>query len=138
MTLPSSGNVFISVKDKDKKLACGLARRLKALGFGLVATKGTAENLNADGLDVKPINKVQDGRPHCVDAMINGEIQLVINTTEGAAAIEDSYSIRRTALTNSIPHYTTIAGADACVGAIEALGSGGLEVTPLQAYFKGS
>ena len=84
----------------------------------------------------KPINKVQDGRPHCVDAMINGEIQLVINTTEGAAAIEDSYSIRRTALINSIPYYTTIAGAEACVGAIEALERGGLEVTPLQAYFK--
>ncbi|MGY8990318.1 MAG: carbamoyl-phosphate synthase large subunit, partial [Rhodospirillales bacterium] len=115
-----------------------LARRLKSLGFDLVATKGTADDLTADGLDVEPINKVQDGRPHCVDAMINGEIQLVINTTAGAAAIEDSYSIRRTALTNSIPYYTTIAGAEACVGAIEALGRGGLEVTPLQAYFKSS
>jgi carbamoyl-phosphate synthase large subunit len=138
MPLPQSGRVFISVKDKDKKFASDLARRLKSLGFDLVATKGTADDLTADGLDVEPINKVQDGRPHCVDAMINGEIQLVINTTAGAAAIEDSYSIRRTALTNSIPYYTTIAGAEACVGAIEALGRGGLEVTPLQAYFKSS
>ncbi|MEQ8196325.1 MAG: carbamoyl phosphate synthase large subunit, partial [Rhodospirillales bacterium] len=138
MTLPSSGTVFISVKDKDKKSVCGIARRLTALGFSVVATKGTAQHLSEAGLDVKPISKVNEGRPHCVDAMINGEIQLVINTTEGAAAITDSYSIRRTALTNSIPHYTTMAGAEACVGAIEALNSGGLEVTPLQAYFKGS
>ena len=136
MTIPQSGQVFISVKDKDKKFASDLARRLKVLGFDLTATKGTADHLSKDGLEVKPINKVQDGRPHCVDAMINGEIQLVINTTEGAAAIEDSYSIRRTALINSIPYYTTIAGAEACVGAIEALERGGLEVTPLQAYFK--
>jgi carbamoyl-phosphate synthase large subunit len=136
MTVPQSGQVFISVKNKDKTFASDLARRLKSLGFDLVATKGTADDLTADGLDVKPINKVQDGRPHCVDAMINGEIQLVINTTAGAAAIEDSYSIRRTALTHSIPYYTTIAGAEACVGAIEALERGGLEVTPLQAYFK--
>jgi carbamoyl-phosphate synthase large subunit len=138
MTLPTTGTVFISVKDKDKKSVCTLARRLTALGFGLVATKGTAQHLSAAGLEVNPVNKVNEGRPHCVDAMINGEIQLVINTTEGAAAITDSYSIRRTALTNSIPHYTTMAGAEACVGAIEALDSGGLEVTPLQAYFKGS
>jgi carbamoyl-phosphate synthase large subunit len=136
MTVPQSGQVFISVKNKDKKFASDLARRLKSLGFDLVATKGTADSLTADGLDEKPINKVQDGQPHCVDAMINGEIQLVINTTTGAAAIEDSYSIRRTALTYSIQYYTTIAGAEACVGAIEALERGGLEVTPLQAYFK--
>ena len=138
MTLPSAGRVFISVKDKDKTFASELARRLIGLGFDLVATKGTADYLSNDGHAVKPINKVLQGRPHCVDAMINGEIQLVINTTEGAAAIEDSYSIRRTALTNSIPYYTTIAGAEACVGAIEALKSGGLEVAPLQAYFKSS
>ena len=76
-----------------------------------------------------------EGRPHCVDAILNGEIQLVINTTEGAQAISDSFSIRRTAVTNNVPHYTTMTGAAAAVDGIEALSVAGLEVTPLQAYF---
>ena len=90
---------------------------------------------SARGLRVEPINKVLEGRPHCVDAILNGEIQLVINTTEGAQAISDSFSIRRTAVTNNVPHYTTMTGAAAAVDGIEALSAAGLEVTPLQAYF---
>jgi carbamoyl-phosphate synthase large subunit len=133
--LPTQGTVFISVKDRDKTAAADLARRLAALGFDLLATDGTASYLAEKGLDVRRINKVLQGRPHCEDALINGEVQLVINTTEGAQAIKDSFSIRQSALLNTIPHYTTIAGASAAVDGIEALIDGdGLEVTPLQSY----
>ena len=138
MKVPTSGSVFISVKNKDKPVAVDLARRLSVVGFSLFATGGTAKYLKEQGLDVRHINKVLEGRPHCVDALIDGEVQLVINTTEGAQAIEDSYSIRRSALINSVPHYTTMTGATAAVGAIEALGDGGLEVAPLQSYFTSS
>ena len=137
--LPTQGNVFISVKDRDKAAAADLARRLAALGFDLLATDGTASHLAEKGLTVRRINKVLQGRPHCEDALINGEVQLVINTTEGAQAIKDSFSIRQSALINTIPHYTTIAGASAAVDGIEALMDGdGLEVTPLQSYLYGS
>ncbi len=136
--LPPRGTVFISVKDRDKGAAADLARRLAALGFDLLATDGTASYLAQRGLTVNRINKVQQGRPHCEDALINGEVQLVINTTEGAQAIKDSFSIRESALTNTIPHYTTIAGASAAVDGIEALIEGdGLEVNPLQSYLYG-
>ena len=134
--LPASGAVFISVKDKDKQAAAALARRLAGLGFTLMATDGTAATLTEAGLPVRRINKVLQGRPHCEDAIINGAVQLVINTTEGAQAIRDSFSIRRSALMKNVPHYTTIAGAAAAVDAIEALLSGqGLDVAPLQSYF---
>jgi carbamoyl-phosphate synthase large subunit len=134
--LPASGAVFISVKDKDKQAAAALARRLSGLGFTLMATDGTAVTLTEAGLPVRRINKVLQGRPHCEDAIINGAVQLVINTTEGAQAIRDSFSIRRSALMKNVPHYTTIAGAAAAVDAIEALLSGqGLDVAPLQSYF---
>ncbi|MGZ8996908.1 MAG: ATP-binding protein, partial [Rhodospirillales bacterium] len=134
--LPASGAVFISVKDKDKQAAAALARRLSGLGFTLMATDGTAVTLTDAGLPVRRINKVLQGRPHCEDAIINGAVQLVINTTEGAQAIRDSFSIRRSALMKNVPHYTTIAGAAAAVDAIEALLSGdGLDVAPLQSYF---
>jgi carbamoyl-phosphate synthase large subunit len=134
--LPSSGAVFISVKDKDKQAAAALAGRLSGLGFTLMATDGTAATLTEAGLPVRRMNKVLQGRPHCEDAIINGAVQLVINTTEGAQAIRDSFSIRRSALMKNVPHYTTIAGAAAAVDAIEALLSGqGLDVAPLQSYF---
>ena len=134
--LPSSGCVFISVKDKDKHAAAALAARLSGLGFTLIATDGTAATLTEAGLPARRINKVLQGRPHCEDAIINGDVQLVINTTEGAQAIRDSFSIRRSALMKNVPHYTTIAGAAAAVDAIEALLSGhGLDVAPLQSYF---
>jgi carbamoyl-phosphate synthase large subunit len=136
--LPSAGTVFISVKDRDKEVAVGLAERLGKMGFDLVATGGTSRLLKARGLAVQRINKVLEGRPHCEDAIVNGDIQMVINTTEGAQAIADSFSIRRSALTNNIPYYTTIAGAAAAIDAIEALASGSLEVAPLQSYLSGS
>jgi carbamoyl-phosphate synthase large subunit len=133
--LPVSGTVFISVKDHDKQAAAELARRLVAMGFELLATDGTARDLARYGLSVRRINKVLQGRPHCEDAIINGEVDLVINTTEGAQAIRDSMSIRRSALMKNVPHYTTISGAAAAVEAIQALASGhALEVTPLQNY----
>jgi carbamoyl-phosphate synthase large subunit len=134
--LPTEGSVFISVKDRDKAAAAALARRLSRVGFTLIATDGTAQHLGRTGLQVRRINKVMQGRPHCEDAIISGEVQLVINTTEGAQAIKDSFSIRRSALINNVPHYTTIAGASAAVEAIEALRAGlQLEACPLQFYF---
>ena len=135
MRLPTSGTVFISVKDKDKDEAAGLARRLTEMGFSLLSTDGTAQHFAAEGLAVRRINKVMQGRPHCEDAIISGEVHLVINTTEGAQAIRDSFSIRRSALIKNIPHYTTMAGASAAVDAIWTLKSGsGLAVRPLQLY----
>jgi len=98
-----------------------------------VATGGTATVLEQAGVAVGRVNKVFEGQPHVVDSMINGEIQLVINTTaEGAQIVHDSFSLRRTALMQGIPHYTTMAGARAVVEAIAALQTGTLEVAPLQ------
>jgi len=136
--LPNAGRVFISVKDSDKPLLVPIARKLIGLGFRVVATESTQKHFQAQGIAAERINKVLEGQPHIVDAMIDGEIQLVINTTEGAQAIADSFSLRRTALTNSIPYYTTVAGARAAVAAIEALRRGPLEVAPLQSYLSGS
>jgi len=133
--LPRAGTVFLSVKDRDKPVAALLASRLKDLGFHLVATGGTCRHLREQGLEVRRINKVPEGRPHCVDAIISGDFCLVVNTSEGARSVGDSFSIRRSALTHAIPYYTTMAGALAAVGAIEALESGKLEVAPLQSYF---
>ena len=141
--LPETGCVLISVKDVAKGAAEGLAQALVARGFEIMATSGTARHLDAAGLPVRKVNKVLEGRPHCVDAIVNGEVQMIINTTESAQAIADSYSIRRTALTDNIPHYTTITGARAAISAIAAVhgregrvgsGPGGLEVQPLQTY----
>jgi len=106
------------------------------MGFTLVATSGTARFLTQDAqLPVTIVNKVLEGRPHIVDLMLSGGVQLVFNTTEGVQAIADSFSLRRTALTNAIPYYTTVAGARAAVQAIAALKTGGLEVATLQSYF---
>jgi carbamoyl-phosphate synthase large subunit len=136
--LPQTGRVFISVRDSDKAAVTPLARELSDMGFQLVATTGTADHLAGAGLQVERIKKVYEGRPHVVDAMISGSIALVFNTTEGGKAITDSFSLRRTALINQIPYYTTVSGATAAVRAITALRSGQLEVAPLQAYFMGS
>jgi len=133
--LPLKGSVFISVRDGDKPGLVDSARRLVAMGFEIVATSGTARFFEEHGIAVRRVNKVMEGRPHIVDAMKNGEIQLVFNTSEGAASIRDSFDLRRTALMNKIPYFTTMAGARAAVRAIEALRAGSLAVTPLQAYF---
>jgi carbamoyl-phosphate synthase large subunit len=132
--LPVGGNVFISVRDADKDLIAAPARDLVAMGFSLVATGGTARALSAAGLPVSTINKVLEGRPHVVDALKNGEIHLVFNTTDGAQALADSSSIRRAALTLKVPYYTTLAGAKAATEAIAALKGRSLEVAPLQSY----
>jgi carbamoyl-phosphate synthase large subunit len=132
--LPLEGCVFVSVRDEDKSALVEPCRRLVEMGFALVATKGTADRLKAAGLSVRLVNKVREGRPHVVDRMLSGGVQLVFNTTEGSQAIADSFSLRRTALTNGIPYYTTVAGARAAVQAIAALRSGSLEVAPLQSY----
>jgi carbamoyl-phosphate synthase large subunit len=136
--LPTSGTVFISVKDRDKPALAVVAGALHQMGFTLLATEGTASVFAAAGLPVKRINKVLEGHPDIVDAMINGEVQLVFNTTEGAQTISDSFSLRRTALVNNIPYYTTVAGVRAAVAAITALRNGSLEVAPLQSYLTGS
>jgi carbamoyl-phosphate synthase large subunit len=132
--LPEGGTVFISVKDGDKDLIEAPARALTAMGFSLVATRGTARALEAFGLKVSTINKVREGRPHIVDAMKNGEVHLVFNTTDGQQALADSSSIRRAALTMKVPYYTTMAGAAAAAQAIAALKGDSLEVAPLQSY----
>jgi carbamoyl-phosphate synthase large subunit len=138
VTLPEAGRVFLSVRDSDKAASVGVARRLIDMGFSVIATRGTAARLREAGLAVAVVNKVLEGRPHCVDAIRSGEVQLVINTAAGAQSVEDSFDIRRSALTHGVPHYTTIAGARAAAHAIAALKSGTLEVAPLQAYFRGS
>ena len=133
--VPVEGRVFISVRERDKEAMVEMSRGLVDMGFEIVATSGTARHLANNGIPVDTINKVLEGRPHIVDAMQNGDIQLVFNTTEGARSIADSYSLRRTALNQRIPYYTTVAGARAAVASISAMRSGALEVAPLQSYF---
>jgi carbamoyl-phosphate synthase large subunit len=132
--LPLSGSVFVSLRDHDKEEILGAMRELSELGFRILATRGTKRALEAHGIACEPVNKVLEGRPHIVDLMKNGEVQLVFNTTEGAKALADSKDIRRTALLNHIPYYTTLAGALAATEAIRALVAGSLSVAPLQSY----
>ena len=134
-SVPVEGRVFISVRDRDKTAMVDVSRRLRDMGFIIVATAGTADVLNAAGVETESVKKVREGRPHVVDSIISGGIQLVFNTTEGAKAIADSYALRRSALVRKIPYYTTVAGAKAAVEAISAMRAGGLEVAPLQSYF---
>ena len=133
--LPTSGKVFVSVKDADKKAIIEPVRKLVEAGFQVVSTKGTAAYLRAHGITAEPINKVKEGRPHCVDMIKSDEIGLVFNTTFGAQSIIDSFSIRRTALVYNIAYFTTIAGAEAVVDGILALQRENLDVTPLQEYY---
>ena len=132
--LPLDGCIFLSVRDQDKQAICAIAAELTALGYRLIATGGTAEALAAAGVAVEPINKVHQGRPHIVDAIKDGDVQLVVNTTEGAQAIADSFELRRSALEHKIPYFTTTAGSQAMLRAVTALTSGGLEVKTLQSY----
>jgi carbamoyl-phosphate synthase large subunit len=116
--LPKGGKAFLSVRNEDKARLIEIARDLDGLGFALVATRGTAAAIEKAGLKVQPINKVQEGRPHIVDMLKNREVTLIVNTVEeDRRSIQDSWSIRNTALQNRITYYTTIAGARAaCVG----------------------
>jgi carbamoyl-phosphate synthase large subunit len=133
-TLPTSGCAFISVKDEDKPFILDAARTLLAEGFTLIATGGTHAYLVEQGLEAKLVKKVLEGRPHIVDAMKNGEVQLVFNTTSGKQSLQDSFSLRRTALMMKIPYYTTTAGALAAAQAIGAIKAGDLDVKAIQAY----
>ncbi len=128
-----SAAAFISVQDADKPAAVAVARGLVALGFRVLATEGTFRHLRDAGVPVERVNKVREGRPHGVDRMVDGDVQLLINTTHGPAAIKDSFSLRRTALQRGLPYYTTMSGARAAVGAIAKL-AGGMEVRSLQEY----
>jgi carbamoyl-phosphate synthase large subunit len=132
--LPCAGKVFISVRDADKKHVVSPAETLYKAGFELVATRGTAAFLLEKGIPSRVVNKVKEGRPHIVDAIKNGEISLVINTTQGAQAVADSFSIRRETLVNNIAYFTTIAGARAAVEGMLAMCQQELGVKPLQEY----
>jgi carbamoyl-phosphate synthase large subunit len=132
--LPLSGTVFVSVKDSDKDKVVAPIRELAEMGFRIIATRGTKRHLDGHGIPCERVNKVLEGRPHIVDAITNGEVDIVFNTTEGAKALADSFSIRRSALLYHIPYYTTLAGALAVTEAIKALRAGSLTVAPLQSY----
>ena len=121
--LPAHGTVFVSVRDGDKHDTVEVSRDLRRLGYDIVATRGTARALDAAGVRCRTVNKVLEGRPHVVDMLKNGEIDMIVNTTEGAQAIADSYTIRRTALQYRVPYFTTMAGARALVEAIRAPGT---------------
>ena len=133
--LPSEGTVFISVKDSDKEAAREIAGDLASLGFSIVATKGTAAYLARHDVPARPINKVLEGPPHIVDAIVNGEVDFMVNTTEGAKSIADSFTLRRAALVHKVPYFTTIAGSRAAVRAIKRLSIADLDVCALQSYF---
>ncbi|WP_193173227.1 carbamoyl-phosphate synthase large subunit [Nisaea nitritireducens] len=136
--LPTSGTVFVSVRDEDKAQIVKLSADLAEMGYLLLATEGTANALKEAGLRVDRTKKVLEGRPHVVDNMLSGHVDLVINTTGGTQAIADSFSLRQTALTHNIPYYTTVEGARAAVQAMKAMRAGRLEVAPLQSYLSGS
>ena len=131
-SLPVSGTAFISVKDKDKKNALDFAKKLKELNFKLCATSGTAKYLNSSGIHCKKINKVREGSPHIVESLNAKKIELVINTTEGAKSVGDSYSLRRSTLINKIPYCTTLAAANACIQAIDSLKNNEIKVKAIQ------
>ena len=133
--LPKSGSVFVSVRDADKPRILDTVRLLAGLGFHVLATSGTQRYLSAAGVNAVKINKVAEGRPHIVDAIKNGGVQLVFNTTEGATALADSRSLRRAALLHKVPYYTTLSGAVAAAQGIKAYLGGDLEVCALQNYF---
>ena len=135
--LPKSGAVFVSVKDSDKPWILTPVRLLIEQGFTILATSGTCDYLAENGVTVQLVKKVLEGRPHIVDAMKNGEVKLVFNTTEGKQSLSDSFEIRRTALMMKTPYFTTAAGALAAAQAIAATATDSLDVRPLQSYAHG-
>jgi carbamoyl-phosphate synthase large subunit len=135
-TLPLSGKIFLSVKDKDKEAIRSVARSLIEFGFAIVATGGTAQYLGEHGIVSERVNKVQEGRPHIVDLLKNREIVLVMNTVGDKKSQADSYSIRRTALNYAIPYFTTVAEAKAAVRGIGAVLKQGFRIQPLQEYHR--
>lgn len=136
--LPDAGTVFVSVKDADKDNIVPAARKMVELGFSIIATGGTADHLASKGLPVERVNKVLQGRPHIVDRLMDGEVAVVFNTTEGWQSLKDSHSIRSTALGRKVPYFTTAAGSLAAARAIEALRGHALEVRSVQSYYSAS
>jgi carbamoyl-phosphate synthase large subunit len=135
-SLPTSGNVFFSVKDDDKPRAVEVARKLHSMGFKILATKGTCIAFINNNIPSEFVLKIPEGRPHIVDYIINGRIDLIINTTVGKQAIIDSFSIRRTALDRQVPYVTTIRGAAAVAKAIAALKGRKVNIRPIQLYYR--
>jgi carbamoyl-phosphate synthase large subunit len=136
--LPKDGTVFISVKDSDKAVILPAARKISALGFKIVATGGTARYLEEQGLTIEKVKKVAEGRPHVVDKITDGDIDLIFNTTEGWQSLKDSQAIRMSALRLKVPSFTTAAASVAAVDAIESLRARPLEVRSLQSYYRPS
>jgi carbamoyl-phosphate synthase large subunit len=135
--LPSSGTLFVSVKDSDKPVVLPGVQILADLGFRIIATGGTADYLEAEGIAVERVNKVAQGRPHIVDRIQDGDVALIFNSTEGWQSLKDSASIRATAMAQKVPYFTTAPASVAAARAIEALGRNSLDVKPLQAYYAG-
>jgi carbamoyl-phosphate synthase large subunit len=138
MELPDRGTAFVSVKDADKDHIVPAVEKLIELGFAIIATGGTARHLAGLGLAVTPVNKVAQGRPHIVDRLLDGEVDLVFNTTEGWQSMKDSHSIRATALARKVPYFTTAAASLAAARSIEAMRGHALEVASLQSYYSAS
>jgi carbamoyl-phosphate synthase large subunit len=138
MALPQGGTAFVSVKDGDKDNIVPAVEKLVELGFSIIATGGTAAHLQAKGLPVETVNKVAQGRPHIVDRLLDGDVALVFNTTEGWQSLKDSHSIRTTALTKKVPYFTTAPASLAAARAIEAVRGRALEVASLQSYYSAS
>ncbi|WP_028970718.1 carbamoyl-phosphate synthase large subunit [Sphingomonas sp. URHD0057] len=138
MVLPQSGTAFVSVKDADKDNILPAVEKLVELGFSIIATGGTAAHLASKGLPVSAVNKVAQGRPHIVDRLLDGDVALVFNTTEGWQSLKDSHSIRTTTLAKRVPYFTTAAASIAAARAIEAVRGHALEVASLQSYYSAS
>jgi carbamoyl-phosphate synthase large subunit len=135
--LPRKGTVFVSMRDDDKPRILEAIKLLEKLGFKVIATGGTQRYLSQNGIRAEKVNKVLEGRPHIVDRIKNGGVQLVYNTTDGVTALADSQSLRRAALLHKVPYYTTLSGAVAAAQGIKAYLAGDLEVRALQSYFGG-
>ena len=133
--LPKKGKIFLSIKDEDKIKIVNPSKILIELGFTILATSGTSKILNNQNIKCETVKKVYEGRPNIVDLMISNEISLVVNTVEGIKSIEDSFSLRQTALMNNIPYYTTIQGATAVISAIKSVNDKKIGVNSLQSYF---
>ncbi|HEX6604988.1 MAG TPA: carbamoyl-phosphate synthase large subunit, partial [Sphingomicrobium sp.] len=138
MHLPQGGTAFVSVKDADKDNIVPAVEKLVELGFRIIATGGTTDHLAAKGIPVERVNKVAQGRPHIVDKILDGEVDLVFNTTEGWQSLKDSHSIRATALNRKVPYFTTAAASLAAAKSIEAVRGHALEVASLQSYYSAS
>jgi carbamoyl-phosphate synthase large subunit len=135
MMLPQAGTAFVSVKDADKDNIVPAVQKMVELGFSIIATGGTAAHLAAKGLPVTEVNKVAQGRPHIVDKLLDGAVDIVFNTTEGWQSLKDSHSIRATALNRKVPYFTTAPASLAAARAIEAVRGHALEVASLQSYY---